>query len=100
MPRETKEALRQLFCIVAILALFVFAMQVVFPYGPPSSGYDEPTTNPYYLAMPWYENAWRFCVGGLLVGAAFAVGFTMYELSQEKEQTRFLQERLHQMQQR
>ncbi len=100
MTKEIKDFLRQLFCVVAILALFGFALKAVFPYGPPSSGYDEPTTNPYYIAMPWYESLWRWCVGALLVGAATSVGLTMGALSQEKEQNRFLQERLRQMQQK
>ena len=99
MTWQAKETLRQLFCVIAIAALLIFALQVVFPYGPPSEGYDEQTTNPYYLAMPWYENVWRCCLAALLVGAASAVGFTMGALSQEKVQTRHLHEQLRQRQQ-
>ena len=93
----SRELVRQFFCIVAIVALLAFALKTVFPYGPPSSGYDEPTTNPYYLAMSWYENLWRWALGGMLVGASFAVGLTMGALRDEKEQARHLQERLRQL---
>ncbi|VVC83918.1 hypothetical protein [Sideroxydans sp. CL21] len=96
MNKETKETLRQLFCVVAVIALFVLAVRTVFPYGPPSAGFDEPTTNPYYLAMPWYENLWRWCVGAALIASAVSVVLTMMALSEEKQQLRYKQEQLRQ----
>lgn len=93
----SREPVRQFFCIIAIIALLFFAMKTVFPYGPPSSGYDGPTTNPYYLAMPWYENLWRWGMGAILTGASFAVGLTMSALHHEKEQAKYQQENLRKL---
>jgi hypothetical protein len=96
MNRETKDTLRHLFCVVAVIALFVLAVRTVLPYGPPSAVFDQSTTNPFYLAMPWYENLWRWCVGGALIGSAVSVVLTMLALSEEKQQLRYAQELLRQ----
>jgi hypothetical protein len=96
MGTKTKEACRNLFCVIAIIVLFVLALMTIFPYGPPSAGYNQPTTNPYYLAMPWYESVWRFSLAGVIIGAAISVIFTMLALSEEKRQLRYLQEELRQ----
>lgn len=94
---NARESVRNFFCVLAILALVAFALKVAFPYGPPGPSYSGEITNPFYLAMPWYESMWQFCVGGALVGAAFSVIFTMMALSSEKEQTRYLHEQMRKL---
>jgi hypothetical protein len=97
LTMRERERIRNFFCVLAILALFVFALRVVFPYGSPGSD-DDQTTNPYYLAMPRSESVWRFCLGGLLAGCACGVMFTMLALSEEKKQTQYLKEQIRQIQ--
>jgi hypothetical protein len=96
LTTRERERIRNFFCVLAVLALFVFALRVVFPYGPPGPD-DDKTTNPYYLAMPWFERAWRFCLGGLLAGCACGVMFTMLALSDERKQTHYLKEQIRQI---
>jgi hypothetical protein len=91
-----RERVRNFFCVVAVIALFAFALKIAFPYGSP--GPDDETTNPYYLAMPWFESVWRLGLGGLLVGCAFGVVFTMVALSDEKKQTQYWKEQIRQIQ--
>jgi hypothetical protein len=93
-----RERMRNFFCVVAILALFFFAIMTAFPYGPPSPGSgDEQTTNPAYSRMSRPESAWRLCLGALLVGAAFAVMFTLLALRDEKKQVLSLHEEMRQL---
>jgi hypothetical protein len=87
---SARERVRHFFAVLAVLALFVFAIRIAFPYGPPGPAFSDETTNPFYLGMSWFESLWRLCLSALLASTGFAVIFTLFALSGGKQQREYL----------